>query len=124
MALSGAFAVSMVYAAAPVEERRSSGAGSVADGQQRLAFLRREINAAELEQGKAELELKDAQAQESGYQKQLEAARKRLEAAAKQVESAKQRTSAARKAYDQESAEFERVLRDNAGKGGNKPAKK
>lgn len=106
--------VAVALAQAPVEDRKAGAASSVADGQQRLGFLRRELDSARDKVRQLEGELNDAKSREDAAKKQYEAARGRRESAAKAVEAGKRQVAGAQKAYDTEAAEFDKTVREGA----------
>lgn len=125
LAFLGVLAAFSAFAQAPIEERRAPGDDRVSQGQQRLEFLRRELVGNQDKVKRAELEFNEAKNQEAAAQKQLEAARKRREASGLSLDRARRELAGARKGYENESAEFERMLKGGAAKDtGNAPAKK
>jgi hypothetical protein len=125
LAFLGVLAAASVFAQAPIEERRASGENSVSQGQQRLEFLRREMEGNQEKVRRAELEFNETKNQEAAAQKQLDAARKRREATGLTLDRARRDLAGARKGFENESAEFERMLKGGAAKDtGNAPAKK
>ena len=111
LALLGVLAAVNAAAQAPTEERILPGGNPVAQGQQRLGFLNREREAAEARMKRAELELLEAQDMEGTAQKRLDVAKKQRESAGGTLDRARQELAVARKAYEQESFEFERMLK-------------
>jgi hypothetical protein len=118
LAVFGVFAAISAFAQAPTEERMSPGENRVVKGQQRLEFLRREAGATQEAVKRAELEFIDAQNRENAVQKQLDAARKRREAAGVDLDRARRQSALVSKAYESESAEFERNLKGGKAKDG------
>ena len=125
LAFLGVLAATSTFAQAPIEERRAPGDNRVSQGQQRIEFLRRELEGNQEKVKRAELEFNETKNQEAAAQKQLDAARKRREATGLSLDRARRDLSLARKGYENESAEFERMLKGGAAKDpGNAPAKK
>lgn len=116
LAFIGALAVTGVIAQAPVEERLPAGDTKITQGQQRLAFLRRELEGNQEKLKRMELEFEESKNQEVAAQRQLDAARKQREAGALAIERARRNLERASKAYEIESAEFERASRLGASK--------
>lgn len=114
LAVLGVVWVGAAYGQAPVEDRKAGGSSAVADGQQRLGFLRRELDAARDKVRQSEAALSEAKAREDEAKKQFEAARGRREAASKALDAGKRQAAAAQKAYDTEAAEFDKAVREGA----------
>ena len=124
LALLGVFAAVNVGAQAPTEERMLPGGGPVAQGQQRLGFLIRELEVAQVRLHRAELDLLEAREVEGAAQKRLDTAKKHRESAESTLDRSKQDLVLARKAYEQESNEFERMLKGSLPSDVRKPAAK
>ena len=125
LAFLGVLAATGAFAQVPVEERRAPGDNRVSQGQQRLEFLRRELEGNQDKVKRAELEYNETKSQEAAAQKQLDAARKRREASGLSLDRARRDLAIARKGYENESAEFERMLKGGAAQDTrNAPAKK
>ena len=116
LAFLGVLAAAGALAQAPIEERIAPGDNRVSQGQQRLAFLRRELEDSQEKAKRAEREFNEAKNQEMAAQKQLEAARKRREATGLSLDEARRELALARKVFENESAEFERMLKGGAAK--------
>ncbi len=114
LAFLGVFAAVSVSAQAPTEERLVPAGNRVSQGQQRLGFLNRELDASKVKVRQSEAELLEARAQEGAAQKQLDSARKRREAAGMSLDRARREQALRSKAYERESAEFERMLKGGA----------
>ena len=100
-------------AQAPVEERRSQN-DTLAGAQQRVEFSRRAAEQADQRAGQAEQEARDAQAALESAQKRHEEAKARAETATRELTQARANASTSRHAYEQESAQFDRVRRGAA----------
>lgn len=111
LALLGVLATMNAAAQAPTEERILPGGNPVAQGQQRLGFLNREREAAQEKVKRAELDLLEARDIEGAAQKRHDAAKKQRESAVSTLDRARQELAVARKTYEQESLEFERMLK-------------
>lgn len=121
----GVLAAAAAIAQAPIEERTASRDNKVAQGQQRLEFLRRELEGNQEKFKRAELDFNETRNQELAVQKQLDAARKRREAGGASLDKARRELAIARKAFEDESADFERMLKSGAAKDNrSEPAKK
>lgn len=125
LAFFGVLAATSAFAQAPIEERLAPGDNSVLQGQQRLGYLRRELEGHQEKVKRAEREFNEMKNQEAAAQKQLDAARKRREASGLSLDGVRRDLALARKSYENESAEFERMLKGgSATDTRNTPAKK
>jgi len=121
----GVLAAMSAFAQAPIEERLAPGDNRVSQGQQRLGYLRRELEGNQEKVKRAEFEFSETKNQEVAAQKQLDAARKRREAGGLSLDRARRESELTRKAYEEESAEFERMLKGGAAKStSNAPTRK
>jgi len=112
----GVLVAASAIAQAPIEERTASGDNKVAQGQQRLEFLRRELEGNQEKFKRAELEFNETRNQELAVQKQLDAARKRREASGASLDKTRRELALSRKVFEEESAEFERMLKSGTAK--------
>jgi chromosome segregation ATPase len=124
LAFLGAFAVLNALAQAPTEERVLQDRNPVGQGQQRLGFLNRGREAAQEKVNQAEQDLREATDIEGSAQQRLDSVKKQKDVAAAALERARQELAVARKAYDQEAAEFERTLKATQPADAGKAAKK
>ncbi len=108
-----ALALPSAWAQAPAEERRAYG-NPLSDAQQRVEFARQASAGADSRAGLAERELKQIDAEMREVQKQLDAMRARQDRAKKELAEARSASAAARKDFDRESAELERMRRGQA----------
>lgn len=106
-------ALSSAWAQAPTEERLTQG-NPLSDAQQRAEFARQASAGADSRAGLAERELKQIDAEMREVQKQLDAMRARQDRAKKELAEARSASAAARKDFDRESAELERMRRGQA----------
>ena len=112
----GVLVAASAIAQAPIEERTASGDNKVAQGQQRLEFLRRELEGNQEKFKRAELEFNETRNQELAVQKQLDAARKRREASGASLDKTRRELALSRKVFEEESAESERMLKSGTAK--------
>ena len=106
-------ALSSAWAQAPAEERRAFG-NALTDAQQRVEFARQASASADSRAGQIERELKQIDAEMRELQKQVDALRARQDRAKKELAEARSASAAARKDFDRESAELERMRRGQA----------
>jgi chromosome segregation ATPase len=110
------FSTAPVFAQAPVEERSLRG-DAFTEAQQRVDFARRTWEQSERRVKDAEQSLKEAEAAFSAMRSQYEQAKSQAEKAKKELGQARATVSESRKAYETESADFERLRRGDAGRG-------
>lgn len=122
LAFLGVLAALSAFAQAPIEERSAPGDDSVLQGQRRLEFSRRDLERRQERMKRAEREFNESKNQEAAAQKQLDAARKRREASGSSLDRARRELALARKAYEDQSAEFERMLKGGAAKDTRNPS--
>jgi chromosome segregation ATPase len=101
-------ALSSAWAQAPAEERRAFG-NPLTDAQQRVEFARRASASADSRAGQAERELQQIEQEARAVQKQLDAIRARQDRVKQELAEARSASAAARKQFEHESAELERM---------------
>lgn len=101
-------ALSSAWAQAPAEERRAYG-NPLSDAQQRVEFARQASAGADSRTGQAERELMQIEQEARVVQKQLDAIRARQDRAKKELAEARSASAAARKQFERESADLERM---------------
>lgn len=101
-------ALSSAWAQAPAEERRAYG-NPLSDAQQRVEFARQASAGADSRAGQAERELMQIEQEARVVQKQLDAIRARQDRAKKELAEARSASAAARKQFERESADLERM---------------
>ena len=101
-------ALSSAWAQAPTEERRAYG-NPLSDAQQRVEFARQASAGADSRAGQAERELMQIEQEARVVQKQLDAIRTRQDRAKKELAEARSASAAARKQFERESADLERM---------------